>query len=94
MVITTGEDEYVRFWDISFKPVSEFSVRMHFPEAETDKSEELRKNLSIQSIDIFACKPPATLNSGGKMTTGYDKDNVRILTNYSPFFYYALEAEP
>ena len=90
MVVTTGEDEYVRFWDISFKLVSEFSVRMHFPEA--GKAGVARKNLSIQSIDIYACQPPPTMKSGDQMTTGYDKDNVGYIYR-SLCYYSARETE-
>lgn len=74
MIITAGEDEVVRFWDLSFKLLSEYHLKQLFPN--TGNTLQSKKNLSVQSLDIFACSPPPSMKIMDQMTTGYDKDNV------------------
>jgi hypothetical protein len=77
-VVTTGEDHYVRFWDTSFNLISEYCVSQLFPE-NSYVSGAKNKDISIQSIDIYACKPPPTMNINNEMTTGYEKDGAKLL---------------
>jgi hypothetical protein len=80
LVVTTGEDEFVRFWDTSLQLVSEYSVSQLFPEnSYTAEGGKNKKDISIQSIDIFACRPPPTMNVSGEVTTGYEKDGTKLL---------------
>lgn len=78
LVVTTGEDHYVRFWDTSFNLISEYCVSQLFPE-NSYVSGAKNKDISIQSIDIYACKPPPTMNINNEMTTGYEKDGAKLL---------------
>ena len=77
-MVTTGEDHYVRFWDTSFNMISEYNVSQLFPE-NAYVSGSKSKDISIQSIDIYACKPPPTMNINNEMTTGYEKDGAKLL---------------
>ena len=77
----------MRFWDTGFKMISEYNVRRNFPEAKASKDgkDGERINTSIQSIDIFGCKPPPTMRTNGQLTTGYDRVNVGIIYLANPF---------
>jgi hypothetical protein len=72
-VITTGEDASVRFWDTSFQLISEYFVAKLYNDGKLDPK---KLNMSVQSIDIYACKPPATMVIDGSKSTGYEKDIV------------------
>jgi hypothetical protein len=58
--------------------ISEYCISQLFPE-NTYTDEKMRKNISIQSIDLFACKPPPTMKVSGEDTTGYEKDGAKLL---------------
>ncbi|CAD8183513.1 unnamed protein product [Paramecium pentaurelia] len=55
VIITCGEDEYIKIWDTKFNLINEFNIRKtgFFQ----DGTPAIR-NLSAQSIDIFSCKVP------------------------------------
>jgi WD40 repeat protein len=78
LVITTGEDHYVRFWDTSFNLISEYNMSKEFPEISYATGGRT-KDISIQSLDIYACQPPPTLNIDNIETTGYEKDGAKLL---------------
>ena len=47
--MTSGEDEYIRLWDMSFNMVSEFDVKKIV-------KTKAYENSSVQSIDIYSCR--------------------------------------
>jgi hypothetical protein len=54
VIITSGEDEFIRVWDTRFNLINEVNIRKtgFFDESNANR------NLSIQSIDVFSCKLP------------------------------------
>lgn len=54
LIITCGEDEFVKIWDTKFNLIKDICVRKtgHFNDT------PLVRNLSAQSLDIFCCKYP------------------------------------
>lgn len=60
VIITAGEDENIKLWDTSFNKLGEINLRGLITSVE-DISQS--RNLSAQSIDIFAC--PLTKETEG-----------------------------
>lgn len=57
VIITSGEDEFIRIWDTKFNLINEFNIRKTgFFEGGSSAANP--KNLSAQSIDVFSCKVP------------------------------------
>lgn len=57
IIITAGEDETVKIWDIKFNKINEISIRKlkFYSHIGKPKKIEEAKNLSPQSIDIYFC---------------------------------------
>jgi len=54
VIITSGEDEFIRIWDTKFNLINEFNIRKTgFFESTTATG---IRNMSAQSIDIFSCR--------------------------------------
>jgi len=71
IILTTGEDSYVRFWNTGFKMIHE-----HLVKSDSMAGQRVPRNSSVQSIDVFCCSPPPTKVINGERTTGYDYVNV------------------
>lgn len=58
--------------------ISEYCVSQLFPE-NSYSADKKKKDISIQSVDIYACRPPPTMKVGSEITTGYEKDGTKLL---------------
>ena len=57
LIVSTGEDEHIKFWDTSFNLIKSYNLRKHRisdPGIDT-------MNISAQSVDFHACQPLPTL---------------------------------
>ena len=79
LILTTGEDSYVRFWDTGFNPIDE-----HLVKTGARAGTLAAKNSSVQSIDVFCCSPPPSKIVNGLQSTGYELVNVRYAHTAHP----------
>ncbi|EGR31153.1 hypothetical protein IMG5_116830 [Ichthyophthirius multifiliis] len=54
LIITSGEDEFVKIWDTKFNMINEINIRKTGLFSDVPFS----RNLSAQSLDLFSCKYP------------------------------------
>ena len=58
LVVTAGQDEYIKFWDTSFNLIKSYNLRKHHLSGLVKSEKILNTNYSAQSIDFYACTPP------------------------------------
>lgn len=62
VIVTSGEDEFVRVWDTKFNLINEVNMR----KTGFYESNMGTRNVSVQSLDVFSCKLPRRQSKEGE----------------------------
>ena len=62
VIVTSGEDEFVRVWDTKFNLINEVNMR----KTGFYESTMGTRNVSVQSLDVFSCRFPRRQSKEGE----------------------------